>query len=239
VTDGTWPDIPPEVPPPRHPELPPEPEPARPTAPPVPMVLPATRARDRSLADHRIVLLLGPLDHDLATRTAAEVMTLDATGDGEITLHMSCPDGDLLAALMLAETIHLTAAPVIAIARGVVGGVALAPFAAAGRRTGSSRATFRMSEPHGSLSGIASEVTAGAEELRQHVDRLQTWLVEATGQPKATIAEDLQRGRILDAADALAYGLLDEITGRSETAGPERDGGPSETASSSERGPDS
>jgi ATP-dependent Clp protease, protease subunit len=220
VTDGTWPEIPPEVPPPRRPDLPEEPEPARPTPPPVPMVFPSTRPRDRSLADHRIVLLLGPLDHDLATRTAAEVMTLDATGDGEITLHMSCQDGDLLAALMLAETIHLTAAPVVATVRGVVGGVALAPFAAADRRTGSSRATIRMSEPHGSLSGVASEVSAGAEELRRHVDRLHTWLAEATGQQKATIVEDLRRGRILDAADALAYGLLDEVTERSE-AGPD------------------
>lgn len=212
-TEGTWPDIPPEVPPPRRPDGPEEP--ARPPAVPlVPLVLPTEkRARqvDHELMAHRTLLLLGSLDDDVATRLAAQLMTLDAEGEDEITLHLSCQEGELLAALMVAETIDLATSPVVVLAKGVVGGVALAPFAAAHRRVASSHVTFRMSEPRLCLSGVANELTAEAEEVLRHVDRLHGWIATATGQPKHTIAEDFRRGRTLDADAALAYGLIDEI----------------------------
>jgi ATP-dependent Clp protease, protease subunit len=215
VADGnvSWPEVPPEVPPPR-----PAPEPREPSwpapAPPVPLVAPArrpARADEYGLLERRTVLLLGPLTHDAATRAAAQVMALDADGEGEIALHVSCQDGELLAALMLAETVDLAASPVIATAKGLIAGVALAPFAAADRRMASSRATFRLSEPTLSLEGAASDLTARAEELLSHVGRLRAWIAEATGRSPATVAEDMERGRLLDADDALDYGLLDEI----------------------------
>jgi ATP-dependent Clp protease, protease subunit len=208
---GIWPDIPPEVPPPRRPDAPPDPA-RTPAAPWVPMVWPAAGAGgERDLLTHRIVLVLGALDHDLATRVAAEIMMLDAEGDDPITLHLAAHDGALLSALLVAETISLAASPVVAVAKGVVGGVALAPFAAAGHRSASPHVTFRMTEPRLDVSGVASELAAGAQELERQVERFHRWVADATGQPMSTIVEDMRRGRILDAEAALAYGLVQEI----------------------------
>jgi ATP-dependent Clp protease, protease subunit len=209
---GIWPDIPPEVPPPRRPDAPPDPE-RTPAAPWVPVVWPAAPGigGERDLLTHRIVLALGALDHDLATRVAAEIMMLDAEGGDPITLHLAAHDGALLSALMVAETISLAASPVVAVAKGVVGGVALAPFAAADRRSASPHVTFRMTEPRLDVSGVASELTAGVQEFERQVKRFHRWIADATGQPESTIAQDMRRGRILDAEAALAYGLVHEI----------------------------
>lgn len=168
------------------------------------------------------MLLLGPLDHATASAAAAQLMTLDAEADEEVTLHVASGDGDTLAALMLADVVGLMNAPVTAVAKGMVGGVALVPFAAASRRVASPRAWFRMSEPRLALDGTATELTTGAQEARRRIDQIHRWLEGATGKDRSTLTEDLRRGLILDAEEAVAYGLVDEILGvgaRGEAAG--------------------
>jgi ATP-dependent Clp protease protease subunit len=201
----------------------------------VPLVPPAGPTRhleDRGLLEHRTVLLTGRLDDEVATRVAAQVMTLDAEGSDEIALHVACEGGELLAALMLAETIGLVSAPIRAVAKGVVGEVALAPFAAAARRTATPRASFRLAEPQLSISGAASEITAEADNLRRHVARLHTWVSDATGQPLETVALDMERRRTLDVDEALAYGLIDEVATRTGRA--KGDGGTIEEGGAAE-----
>lgn len=215
MTDAgaTWPDVPPEVPPPWQPGQPNEPG-RRDPAVPVPLVVPATnptQENDWGLLERRIVLLLGPFDRDLATRGAAKVMTLDAERNAEIRLQMSGQDGDLPSALMLADTVDLARSPVSSLARGAVGGVVLAPFCAATRRLAAPNATFHMREPRMSLSGHPDELITGAEVIGQQLDQLRTWVARATGQSVQTVADDLQRGRMLTAQAALDYGLIDEI----------------------------
>src|SRR5439155_1010049 len=138
----------------------------------------------------RIVLLSGPLGHQLATDAAAQLMLLDANGDEPIELHLSCPDGELDTAGMLAETIDLLGVEVQAVCRGTVGGPALAVVAAADRLIG------RM------VAHLTGEVAASALEsyrragvvvydLREQLDRLRlesvihgedVWDVESAAQ---------------------------------------------------------
>ena len=50
--------------------------------------------------------------------------------------------------------------------------------------------------------------------MRQYRDllwRLQARLAQLTGRPAEEIADDMRSGRYLDAREALAYGLVDEI----------------------------
>lgn len=178
------------------------------------MVLPggkASRRHDWGLRDQRTVLLLGPLDPAAAAAATAQVMTLDADGDDDIILHMACGEGDVLAALTLADVIHLANARVIAVAKGMTGGVAVAPFAAADRRVASPRASFHLKEPRLTLAGTALELANGADEARRQIDQFQSWIAGATGRPRQAIADDLHRGRLLDADAAVDYGLVHEI----------------------------
>ena len=91
------------------------------------------------LLSRRIVLLSGRMDQEVSTATVARLMLLDADSGEPVDLHLSCPDGDLGASLVLAEAIDLLRAPVTAVLLGNVGGAVVAVVAAADRRQRRSR----------------------------------------------------------------------------------------------------
>ncbi len=69
-----------------------------------------------------------------------------------------------------------------------------------------------MARPRRRLGGTPNEVDAGRRWHRDLLVRFQAHRAHATGRPVNTIADDMRAGRILDAVDALAYGLIDAIS---------------------------
>src|SRR5712692_6545719 len=74
------------------------------------------------LFERRIVLVTGQLDDKVATEAAAALMTLDASGDKPIELHLDSPEGTLEAAFALIDTIDMLQATLRVKCRGQVGG---------------------------------------------------------------------------------------------------------------------
>lgn len=173
---------------------------------------------EERLFERRIVLIGGPLDQLTASAAAARLMLLDADRrseghpDGDtVELHLSCPDADLDAAAMLAETIELMGVPVQALARGVVGGPAVAVYAAAGLRRAHPHALFRLTEPRVEADGNADEIAARVAQHEQQLARVHALIAAATGRDVATVAADLRAGLALPAEEAVAYGLVHEL----------------------------
>jgi ATP-dependent Clp protease protease subunit len=217
---GPWgpPDVPPFVPPqPRPPAQPPPP-----AYPPVPVVYepvpPVPDLVDR-LLERRIVMVSGPLDTARATDAAARLMLLDGTGDDPIELVVSCADGDLTAAMALADTVELVGVEVRALASGSVGGAAVLPFAVASRRLAQPHATFRLADPRHELEGRASDLAHAADQHADLVGDLHRRVADATGRSPHAVAEDFAHDRLLTAQDARAYGLVDEIARRLSAVG--------------------
>jgi ATP-dependent Clp protease protease subunit len=171
---------------------------------------PAGSAEDRLLR-RGIVLLSGFLDPVAAQRAAAALMLLDAEHDGPVRLHLSCPDGDLDSALLLADTVDLLTLDTTALASGVLGGPVLAVLAAAGRREAHPHALLRLREPTGTAAGRADRLAADAEQHARQVDQLHRRLAAVTGRAVEEIAADLRAGRLLTAPQAVDYGLLDAL----------------------------
>lgn len=160
----------------------------------------------------RTVLLVGTVTPSAAECVAAQIMALDAEpGGAPITLQVAARDGDLAAALMLADVVHLAASSVHAVARGVVGGVAVAPFAAAAHRTGSRAALFHLGEPTLVADPAGGDLPALAAVLARQAAQLHEWIAQATGRSLEAVADDLRSGRVLDAEEALGYGLLHDL----------------------------
>ena len=168
--------------------------------------------RDR-LFEQRVVFLWGPLDDVTASQLAAELMTLDATGDDPVQLHIDSPGGSLQAALCLVDVIDLLGVELTATCVGQAVGPALAPLAVAHHRRATAHARFRLSEPVFELSGPAREIDAWAANQRVQLRRLCERLGTALGKPPESLEEDLSTGRFLDATEALEYGLIDEVCG--------------------------
>jgi ATP-dependent Clp protease protease subunit len=228
---------------PRHPEPPPRPfrpgephwpgEPRWPGEPtPVPRTNPAiqparvwldqggwpARLYER-LLDKRIVIAHGHLDGEAATRLSAQLLALDAEGTAPIRLELQGLDADLSAALSVMGVLDVVRGPVSGYAGGKISGPALGVLAAATHRLAYPNALFVLSEPRMSLDGSVTTVAAQEHQVSVMLDDLFTRLAEVTGREPAQIRADAQRETLLTAAEAIAYGLVEEQVEPHRSAG--------------------
>ncbi len=220
MSRGSWPEPPrwpPETPPwTPTPDAPPPPPCPAPPGPPIPMVpfpdLPRHEDVFDKLLERRIVLISGRLDQAVGTRAAAQLMLLDASGDDPIDIDLSCPDGDLDAAIALADTIDLVGVPVRIRCRGRVGGPAVAPLTTADHRSAHPHTVFVLKDPRLHVEGRARDLTALVAAHRQQLEGLHLRLAQLTGHPRDRIEADMQTGKALTAAEARDYGLIQDVT---------------------------
>ena len=215
---------PPEIPwpgAPRPPEVPDGPAvPRRPAAPPAPDVAPAQMWPDRSawpgqvyerLFDRRIVLAHGDLDDEAATSLCAQLLTLDAERNEPIRLEVQSLNAELAAALTVMGVLDVLRVPVRACAGGRVAGPALGVLAAATERRAYPNAVFLLSEPRLDFQGSATSLGSQEEQVRTMLDALYRRLADVTGREVDEIRADARRGRYLSVADAVGYGLIQEL----------------------------
>jgi ATP-dependent Clp protease protease subunit len=170
-------------------------------------------ALSRRLFAQRVVLLHGPLDDLSLTRVSAELMTLDADGDDPVTLRVDCGEGGLAVALTLMDVVELMGVPVRALCLGQVGEGAVGVVAVCARRAALPNTRFVLREPaSGAPSPVhARDVARWAELRADERDRFCGRIAAAAGRSVEEVREDVVRGRYLGAAEAVRYGLVDEV----------------------------
>ncbi|MGH3655912.1 MAG: ATP-dependent Clp protease proteolytic subunit [Micromonosporaceae bacterium] len=167
------------------------------------------------LFEQRLVMVHGVLTPAAASTVAAQLLALDAAGSSRIRLHLASPDGDLGAAFALVDALDLMRATVLAVVTGEVGGATLAVLAAAKQRTAYPHARFRLAEPRvDEVSGTADQIVGQASQHLQMLEDLILRLVDVTGRSRPQVETDLSDGKLLSAADAVEYGLISEVVGR-------------------------
>jgi ATP-dependent Clp protease protease subunit len=204
--------------------LPPAPRPPPPARPPFPGApspgpLPPTRIwldphaglQDtlyERLLEQRIVLASGILDEAAATRLSAQLLTLDAEGDGPVRLELQNLQAELPAVLTLMGVLDVVRAEVQAFASGETGGPALGVLASCPRRLAYPNASFTLSEPRLRFGGTVTAVIAHEQQAERMTDSLFYRLAEATGRDAEDIRADARHGRVLTVAEAIGYGLI-------------------------------
>jgi ATP-dependent Clp protease protease subunit len=172
---------------------------------------------EERLLGHRIVLLRGPLTNDAAARAAAGLLTLDADKDpSPVRLHLSVPEGDLVAMFAVMDTLDSMAAEVHAICSAELGGVALGVLVAASRRLAQPHTRFRLAEPRfAGVSGTADQVAAAAGRHLRDLEELVVRVAAVTGQTRSRVEDDFAANIVFGVDEARDYGLIDEIIGPS------------------------
>jgi len=198
-----------------------EPRP-RPVYPPVPQApIPGERPAPSDLGstvyaellERRVVFVRDLLDHDTATLVTAQLMTLDADDTTPVTLVVNSGGGPADAAAGLLDTIDLLRCPVDTSCVGRAEGTAAVVVAAGtGRRRCGPGATFRLRLPDVEAAGPADWLQREVEDATRLHRRLVDRLAAITGQSRGLVARDVERGRWLTADEAVAYGLVDEIS---------------------------
>ncbi|HXY43339.1 MAG TPA: ATP-dependent Clp protease proteolytic subunit [Acidimicrobiales bacterium] len=161
--------------------------------------------------DRRIVALRGALDDITATRVASQLMTLDATGDDAVQLQLDCPGGSLEAGFAVADVIDALGVPVHVTCLGRVEGSAALVAAVCSRRLAMEHTRFRLTDPEAAFEARASQVESLVEYHRHSYLRYHERLALATSRPLEVVTAACEAGRYLSAAEAVAFGLVDEI----------------------------
>jgi ATP-dependent Clp protease protease subunit len=84
-------------------------------------------------------------------------------------------------------------------------------IAAADHSAALPHARFHLSQPTARFAGTPDEIATRSRQQQELLWKLYGRLAQRTGRPAEEIAEDMRRGRYLDAREALDYGLIDQI----------------------------
>ncbi|MET9831632.1 ATP-dependent Clp protease proteolytic subunit [Streptomyces sp. NPDC006385] len=177
-----------------------------------------TRTQDpySKLLEERIVFLGTRIDDISANDVMAQFMYLEHKGpDQDISLYINSPGGSFSAMSAIYDTMRFVACDVETICLGQAGSASAVLLAAGtpGKRFALPGARVVIHQPAlpEPVQGQASDLAIQADELTRIRTRLEEMLAEHTGRSREQVASDIERDKILDAQEALEYGLVDRI----------------------------
>jgi ATP-dependent Clp protease, protease subunit len=182
----------------------------------------ADRPRNGSLADEvkrhlfgrRAVVVTGSLDGGCTADVVAQLMTLDADGDGPIELRLQNVGASYDSALAVMDTIELLGVPVRTLCLGRVRAGAVGVVAVSSSRAASPHAIFELAEPEVGACGDAEGLERWALDHRRQRDRFVTVVARACRRDPQAVSDDFSAGRWLDPDEAAGYGLIDVVAVR-------------------------
>jgi ATP-dependent Clp protease, protease subunit len=168
----------------------------------------------RLLSEH-IVFLGTPIDEAVADVIVAELLYLESEDpDRDISLYINSPGGSITAGLAIYDTMRFVKPDIVTICLGQAASMAAIILAAGapGKRFSLPNARIAIHQPSiEGLEGQATDVNIQAQEMLRIRQVLSKILADATGQSFEKIDRDVERDFILSPAQALEYGLIDQV----------------------------
>ena len=161
----------------------------------------------------RIILLGTAVDDTVANAIIAQLLFLDQDSDKDITLYINSPGGVVTAGLGMLDTMNYVKADVATICIGQAAsmGALLLCSGEKGKRSILPNARVLIHQPLGGARGQASDIEIQANEIIRLKNRLNGIMADATGKSIEQVKADTDRDNIMNAEEAIAYGLVDKI----------------------------
>lgn len=130
-----------------------------------------------------------------------------------ITLQINSPGGSVADGLSIYDTLNYIDAKIRTVGLGMCAsmGAFLLSAGTRGMRTATENCEILIHQPLGGASGQASDIIIAANHIERTRARLNHILSENTGKTIKTIQKDCDRDKIMTAAEALEYGLIDIV----------------------------
>jgi ATP-dependent Clp protease protease subunit len=186
----------------------------------VPIVVEQTNRGERSydifsrLLKDRIVFLGEEINDTTASLVIAQLLFLEAEDpDKDIWLYINSPGGSITAGFAIYDTMQYIKPDVVTLCVGMAASMAafLLAAGAKGKRFALPNSEIMIHQPLGGMHGQATDIKIHAERILKLRDKLDRILAENTGQPIEKIKADTERDFFMDAEDAKAYGIIDEV----------------------------
>lgn len=162
----------------------------------------------------RIIFLGAPITDDVANIIQAQLLFLEASDSSkDIRIYINSPGGSVYAGLGIYDTMQLIAPKVSTICTGMAASMAAILLAAGekGRRTILPHSRVMIHQPMGGAQGQASDIEITAKQIIQLKGELYQILSLHTGKGVKQIEKDADRDYWLTAAEAVKYGLVDNV----------------------------
>ncbi|MGC5617342.1 ClpP family protease [Georgenia sp. Z1491] len=166
------------------------------------------------LLTERIIYLGTGIDAGVANTLIAQLLHLESDKpDGDIHLYVNCEGGDPSAMLAVYDTM-LYIRPEVAttcVGQAVGPGAVLLAAGAPGKRAALPHARIVLHQPTAQGRGTIPDLILQADEVVRIRSDMEEALARHTGQSVARLRADTDRDRVLTAAAARDYGLVDHV----------------------------
>ena len=179
---------------------------------------PYQRYREMSIEDllleNRIIFLAGPITERTASIVIMRMLYLQSIKrDQPINLYINSPGGLVDQTLAVYDTMQFLGCDVATycIGQAASGAAIILSAGTRGQRYALPHAKVMLHQPYSGITGQAEDIRIQAEEILKDKKLLNELLAKHTGQPAEKIEREIERDRFMNADEALAYGLVDEI----------------------------
>jgi ATP-dependent Clp protease, protease subunit len=188
----------------------------------IPMVIDSDGRGERAydiyslLLKERIVFLGTKIDDQVANVIVAQLLYLNSLDQKkQINLYINSPGGSVYAGLAIYDAMQMIQAPVSTVAVGVSAsmGTALLTSGYQGKRYALPHATIHMHPTGGGAQGYTEDVRIATREQERLQAQLFHLMGKHSGHTWQEIEEYFLRDRYLNAMEAKAFGLVDEVLG--------------------------
>jgi ATP-dependent Clp protease protease subunit len=166
------------------------------------------------LFEERIIFLGQPIDDTVANDVMAQLLTLESMdSDRDIILYINSPGGSFTALTAIYDTMQFVRPDVMTICLGQAASAAAIILAggAKGKRYALEHSRILIHQPSSEGGGQASDIEIQAREIMRMRELLESMLSKHTIRTPEEIALDIERDKILTAAEAVEYGLIDQV----------------------------
>ena len=167
------------------------------------------------LYEERVIFLGVQVDDASANDVMAQLLHLEHEDpDRDITIYINSPGGSFTSLMAIYDTMQFVRPDIQTVALGQAASAAAVLLAAGtkGKRLALPNARVLIHQPatEGTY-GQVSDLEIQAAEITRMRRLLESTLAKHTGRDEALVRADIERDKILTAADAKEYGIIDTV----------------------------
>ena len=167
------------------------------------------------LLKENIIFLQTPIDDQIASLICAQLIHLESENpDKDINIYINSPGGDITSLFAIYDTMQFIRNDIATICLGQAASAAAVLLAAGtkGKRLALPHSRILLHQPHGAVGyGQVTDLEIAAREILRMRDLLEELLAKHTGQPLERVHNDTDRDFVMEADEALAYGIIDSV----------------------------
>ncbi len=166
------------------------------------------------LFEERIIFLVQGIDDTVANDVMAQLLTLESMDpDRDIMMYINSPGGSFTALTAIYDTMQFVRPDIMTVCLGQAASAAAILLAggAPGKRMALEHARVLIHQPYSEGGGQASDIEIQAAEIMRMRALLEVMLAKHTKKSVEEVSKDIERDKILTAAEAVEYGIIDQV----------------------------